>query len=53
LIEVTVSGEKTKHVLYDIYEIEGLVPAQDCDYDPVREMASVLDLDLEKEVGNQ
>jgi len=50
LVEI-LRDEKTKHVLYDIYEIEGLAPAQDSDYDPVREMASVLDLDLEKEVG--
>lgn len=50
LMEI-VSDEATKQALYDIYEIEGLVPAEDCDYDTVREMASVLDLDLEKEIG--
>jgi len=50
LMEI-VSDEQTKHVLYDLYDIEGLVPAKDSDYDSVREMANVLDLDLEKEVG--
>jgi phosphonate transport system substrate-binding protein len=44
------ADEQGKQVLFDLYEIEGLVPATDADYDPVREMASVLKLDIEQEV---
>lgn len=39
-----------KKAVYDIYQVEGLVPAADSDYDTVREVAKVLDLDLEKQV---
>lgn len=39
-----------KKAVYDIYQVEVLVPAADSDYDTVREVAKVLDLDLEKQV---
>jgi ABC-type phosphate/phosphonate transport system substrate-binding protein len=39
-----------KKAVYDIYQVEDLVPAKDEDYDTVREVAKVLDLDLEKSV---
>ena len=38
-------------VLFKIYEIEGLVPAQDSDYNPIRDMVKTLGLDLESEVS--
>lgn len=48
---IALSADETgKQVLMDLYEIEGLVPAEDSDYDPVREMARQLDLDVEQEV---
>ena len=50
LIALTKTAEGRK-VLMDLYEIEGLVPAQDADYDPVRKMAQLLDLDVEEEVS--
>jgi len=43
--------ERGKEVLMDLYEIEDLVPATDSDYDPVRQMAQILDLDIEEEVS--
>jgi phosphonate transport system substrate-binding protein len=39
-----------KKAVYDIYQVEDLVPAADSDYDTVREVAKVLGLDLEKQV---
>lgn len=42
--------ERGKQVLFQLYEVEGLVPATDEDYDPVRVMARILDLDVETEV---
>ena len=42
--------ERGKQVLMDLYEIDGLVPAANADYDPVRQMAQVLELDIEQEV---
>jgi phosphonate transport system substrate-binding protein len=42
--------EHGSKVLMDLYEIEGLVPATDSDYDPVRRMADVLDKNIEEEV---
>lgn len=39
-----------KKILMELYEIEGLVPAVDADYDPVRKMAEVLNLNLEEQV---
>lgn len=44
------ADEQGKKVLFDLYEIEGLVPATDADYAPVRSMAQVLGLDVEEEV---
>lgn len=38
-----------KKVLMDLYEVEGLVPAADSDYDPVRRMAELLHLNIEEE----
>lgn len=42
--------ERGKQVLYEMYEVEGLVPAVDSDYDPVRQMAQLLNLNIEEEV---
>jgi phosphonate transport system substrate-binding protein len=42
--------EQGKKILMELYEIEGLVPAVDADYDPVRKMAEVLNLNLEEQV---
>jgi phosphonate transport system substrate-binding protein len=39
-----------KQILLDLYQIEGLVDATDTDYDPVRQMAQKLDMDIESEV---
>jgi phosphonate transport system substrate-binding protein len=38
-------------ILMDLYEVEGLVPATDSDYDPVRQMAQSLGLDLEQKIA--
>jgi phosphonate transport system substrate-binding protein len=38
-------------VLDDLYGIEGLVPARDTDYDPVRQMAQALELDVAAEAA--
>ncbi len=48
VIELSKKGEEG--VLFRIYEIEEFVPAEDRDYDPIRQMASILDLDLEAEL---
>lgn len=48
LIRMSRAGEEG--VLYRIYEIEELVPAEDSDYDPIREMASTLGLDIASEI---
>lgn len=42
--------ERGAEVLMDLYEVEGLVPALDADYDPVRRMVEALDKDIEEEV---
>jgi phosphonate transport system substrate-binding protein len=42
--------EQGKKILFELYEIEGLVPGQDSDYQPVRDMAQQLGLDVEKEI---
>jgi phosphonate transport system substrate-binding protein len=39
-----------RQVLDDLYEVEGLVPAEDGDYEPVRRMAQQLGLDVEEQV---
>jgi len=44
------ASEQGKKVLFDLYEIEGLVPATDADYEPVRQMAQLLKLNVEEEV---
>ncbi|MCH7471369.1 phosphate/phosphite/phosphonate ABC transporter substrate-binding protein [bacterium] len=44
------ASDRGKEVLMELYEIEGLVPASDADYLPVRKMAAVLGLDVEEEV---
>jgi phosphonate transport system substrate-binding protein len=44
------ADEQGQQVLYDLYEIEGLVRATDADYDPVRSMAQLLELDIEEQV---
>jgi len=48
LIELSQEGEES--VLFEIYEIEELVPAEDSDYDPIREMVETLDYDIESEL---
>ncbi|MEP0814232.1 MAG: phosphate/phosphite/phosphonate ABC transporter substrate-binding protein [bacterium] len=50
LVEVMHSGEGKK-IIFDIYEIEDLLPASDSDYDVVRKMAAELDLDVEAQLG--
>jgi phosphonate transport system substrate-binding protein len=47
---IELSREGKDGVLYRIYEIEELIPAQDSDYDPIREMATTLGIDLEEEI---
>lgn len=42
-----------KQVLFDIYNVEGLMPAADADYDTLRETARVLGLDIEKQVRGE
>lgn len=49
LIDIAHSAEGRK-ILYDIYEIEDLVPAKDEDYDSLRKVARILDLNLEEAV---
>ncbi len=44
------ADEQGRKILLELYEIEGLVPALDTDYDPVRKMAEVLNLNLEEQV---
>ncbi|MCB1217342.1 phosphate/phosphite/phosphonate ABC transporter substrate-binding protein [bacterium] len=44
------ASEEGKRVLFELYEVEGLVTAADSDYDPVRNMANLLGLDIEKEI---
>ena len=39
-----------RRLIYELYEIEDLVPASDRDFDPVREMARTLGLDLESQL---
>jgi phosphonate transport system substrate-binding protein len=49
LLALAASAEGAR-VLMELYEIEGLVPAADADYDPVRRMVALLDKDLEAEL---
>jgi len=48
LIEIGKKGKDSP--LYGIYEIEELVPAQDSDYDPIRQMVNALNYDIEGEI---
>lgn len=50
---VQLSSEGKESVLFRIYQIEGLVPAVDSDYDPVRQMVQTLNLDLQTEVDKK
>lgn len=43
--------EEGSRILMELYEIEGLVPAQDSDYDPVRQMVELMNMDVEEEVN--
>jgi phosphonate transport system substrate-binding protein len=45
--------EDGAEVLYDLYEVEGLVAAADADYDVVREMAQVMGLDIEAKLRSE
>jgi len=49
MIEISHKGQDG--VLYKIYEIDELVPAQDSDYDPIRQMVETLDFDLSSAVN--
>ena len=40
-----------KKALKDLYQIDGLAPSTDADYNPVREAARVLNLNLEQELA--
>lgn len=44
------SSAEGQRVLMELYEVEGLVPAIDADYEPVRWMAELLDKDFEEEL---
>lgn len=48
LMEISQEGESSP--FYSIYDIEELVPADDADYDPIREMVSTLDYDIEADL---
>lgn len=52
LIALTES-ERGQEVLFDLYEVEGLIPARDSDYDPVRQMANLLGKDIEQELKQE
>ncbi len=45
--------EEGRKILYDIYEIEDLIPAKDKDYDSLRKVAKILDLDLAEELAKE
>ncbi len=50
MMEMSLEGEGG--ALYMIYEIEELVPAEDTDYDPIRQMVQTLEYDIESELEN-
>jgi len=52
LLELAATEEGAK-VLFDLYEVEGLVPGTDADYDVVRQMAQVMGLDIEQQVKGE
>ena len=47
-LQTTPDGKKA---LSDLYQIDGLGPAQDSDYDSVRNAAKALNLDLEEQIA--
>jgi phosphonate transport system substrate-binding protein len=47
-VQGTADGQRA---LRDLYNINGLAPAEDRDYDPVRATARVLNLDLEEQIA--
>jgi len=49
MIEMGSMGEGS--ALYEIYEIDELIAAQDSDYDPIRQMVETLDFDLESAIN--
>lgn len=48
LMELSREGEESP--LMSIYTIEELVPAEDTDYDPIRQMVTTLNIDIEAEL---
>lgn len=44
--------EEGARVLFELYEVEGLEPATDADYKPVRDMARLRGMDIEQELQN-
>lgn len=50
LLKVAQSDDGKK-ALKDLYQIDGLAPSSDADYNPVREAARVLNLNLEQELA--
>jgi phosphonate transport system substrate-binding protein len=48
LMELSREGEESP--LLSIYTIEELVPAEDTDYDPIRQMVTTLNIDIEAEL---
>ncbi len=49
-LEAVADSQRGAEILMDLYEVEGLVPAVDGDYDPVRRMVDALDRDIEEEL---
>jgi phosphonate transport system substrate-binding protein len=45
------SKDGKEGTLYKIYQIEELIPAQDTDYDPIRQMVKTLGIDVEMELS--
>ena len=52
-LQVLAASEQGKQVLMDLYEVEGLLPAKDSDYNPVRQMAQLLGKDPEAELKGE
>jgi len=50
---ITMSQKGEGGVLFSIYEIEELMPAEDSDYDPIREMVQTLEYDIEAELDGE
>jgi len=47
-VQTTPDGKK---VLTDLYQIDGLAPGDDADYNVLRQAAKVLNLDLEQQIA--